>query len=140
MLRENLAELTQEEFSSQVEELAKVKLERPKRLREVASKDWREIDDGVERFDRQQTEVAELRKLTHRDLMEFFDKNILDESSRRKLTVHVQAASNGGGGEENQEKEKEISAVSNKEDKVEVVSADEVYKWKRSQELYPSLR
>jgi hypothetical protein len=32
---------------TQVEELAKAKLERPKRLRQQAAREWREIDDGA---------------------------------------------------------------------------------------------
>jgi hypothetical protein len=32
---------------AQVEELAKAKLERPKRLRQQAAREWREIDDGA---------------------------------------------------------------------------------------------
>ncbi|KAG7668348.1 hypothetical protein Ndes2526B_g00937 [Nannochloris sp. 'desiccata'] len=144
LLRKNLSELTQEELANQIEELAKVKLERPKRLREVASRDWREIDDGVERFDRQKEEVAELKKLTHEELMEFFDMNILDVTSRRKVAVHVQS--------EKMEEEEGVGVAENKEEKeksgriedstalpVEVVTAEAVFKWKRRQELYPSL-
>jgi insulysin len=155
VLRESLSQLTQEEFTAQIEELAKVKLERPKRLREVASRDWREIDDGVERFDRQEDEVAELRKLTHEELLEFFDKNILDVTSRKKVAVHVQAAKSNGGngddkGDEGEKKEGEEAVAESGEEKkesendgvgvpVEVVSAEDVFKWKRRQDLYPSL-
>ena len=35
-----------EEFQGHVEELAKAKLERPRRLREVAGRDWAEIERG----------------------------------------------------------------------------------------------
>jgi len=143
LLRENLSELTQEELANQIEELAKMKLERPKRLREVASRDWREIDDGVERFDRQEEEVAELKKLTHEELMEFFDKNILDATSRRKVAVHVQAEKMeedegqvaDGAEVAERKKEKELGVPL----PVEVVTAEAVFTWKRRQELYPSL-
>ena len=41
-----LHSLTCSRNARQVEELAKAKLERPKRLRQQAARDWREIDDG----------------------------------------------------------------------------------------------
>lgn len=59
--------------SLQVEELAKAKLEAPKRLREQAAKEWREIDDATFVFDRPQVEVAALCRLTKTDLLTFFE-------------------------------------------------------------------
>ena len=56
----------------QVEELAKAKLEKPKRLKEQAAKEWREIDDGTLVFRRPEAEVASLRQLTKADLAAFF--------------------------------------------------------------------
>jgi insulysin len=52
-LEKRLVEMPADEFAAAVEELAKVKLEKPKRLREVAGRDWREIEDGTLRFTRQ---------------------------------------------------------------------------------------
>ncbi len=57
----------------QVEELAKSKLEKPKRLRQAAARDWGEIALGTLRFDRPEAEVAALRTLTHADLVAFLD-------------------------------------------------------------------
>ena len=57
---------------AQVEELAKAKLEKPKRLKEQAAKEWREIDDGTRVFRRPEVEVASLRQLTKPDLAAFF--------------------------------------------------------------------
>ena len=42
-------EMSKAEFAQQVEELAKAKLEKPKRLRDAAAIDWAEIDDGIHR-------------------------------------------------------------------------------------------
>lgn len=58
--------------SLQVEELAKAKLEKPKRLGEMAAKEWREIEDSTLMFDRQEREVAALRQLEKADLEAFF--------------------------------------------------------------------
>lgn len=55
----------------QVEEVAKVKLQKSKQLRAEAAKDWREINDGTLRFKRQHEEVAELRQLGKQDLLAF---------------------------------------------------------------------
>ena len=56
----------------QVEELAKAKSEKPKRLGELAAKEWREIDDGTKIFDRPDQEAAALRKLEKDELLTFF--------------------------------------------------------------------
>ena len=45
-LAERLGSMGSDEFSKHVEELAKAKLERPRRLREVAGRDWAEIERG----------------------------------------------------------------------------------------------
>ncbi|EIE20423.1 hypothetical protein COCSUDRAFT_30601 [Coccomyxa subellipsoidea C-169] len=67
-----LAELDADSFASQARELAKAKLEKPKRLRELAARDWREIDDGTLIFDRPAAEVAALRTLSKADVLQFF--------------------------------------------------------------------
>ena len=59
----------------QVEEVAKVKLQKSKQLRVEAAKDWREINDGTLRFKRQDEEVAELRQLGKQDLLNFMQVN-----------------------------------------------------------------
>jgi insulysin len=51
-----------------VEELAKAKLEKPKRLSAEAARIWREISIGTRVFDRPQREVEVLRQLTLDDL------------------------------------------------------------------------
>lgn len=71
-LAARLEGMSDEELSEHVEELAKAKLERPKRLREAAAKDWQEVDSGVLRFDRPVAEVAALRSLSLPDVIAFF--------------------------------------------------------------------
>ena len=55
-----------------MEELAKAKLERPKRLRQLAAREWREIDDGTLVWERPAAEVAALRTLSKADLLAFY--------------------------------------------------------------------
>ena len=56
----------------QVEELAKAKLEKSKRLGELAAKEWREIDDGTNSFGRPEQEAAVLHTLERNELVTFF--------------------------------------------------------------------
>lgn len=49
-LAKRLEGMEGEEFGAHVEELAKAKLEAPKRLREAAGRAWRELDDGTGRW------------------------------------------------------------------------------------------
>jgi insulysin len=55
-----------------VEELVKSKLEKPKKLLQLAAREWREIDNNTLVFDRPAAEVAELQKLMKDDLLDFF--------------------------------------------------------------------
>jgi hypothetical protein len=91
----------QEEFTSGVEELAKAKLEKPKRLGELAQRWWAEIYRGTLRFDRRETEVAVLRSLTREDLAAFARRVLAPSEGRRKLLVMVRgAAERRGAGED----------------------------------------
>lgn len=55
-----------------MEELVKSKLEKPKKLLQLAAREWQEIDDNTLVFDRRSAEVAELKELTKDDLISFF--------------------------------------------------------------------
>ena len=55
-----------------MEELVKSKLEKPKKLLQLAAREWKEIDDNTLIFDRQAAEVSELKQLAKSDLTSFF--------------------------------------------------------------------
>jgi len=149
-LRDRLVMMPDEEFAAQVNELVKAKLEKPKRLREVAAKNWKEIDDGTMRFKREEEEVAELKMLSPADLLLFFNEVLGSPASRRKFAVHVQSGSCCG----------QVQAAKNGVDgtasivtgtggavddsgplwMLPVDDIDDVFSWKRRQELYPSFR
>ncbi len=78
----------------QVEELAKAKLEKPKRLRELAAREWREIDDGTLVFGRPAAEVAALRSLTKSDVMQFFQ--VLPLPGSPSIDSHLKEKSGDG--------------------------------------------
>lgn len=56
----------------QAEELAKSKLEKPKRLQQQAHREWQEIKHGSLKFQRRQQEAQALRQLTKPELVAFF--------------------------------------------------------------------
>ena len=73
-------------ISLQVEELAKSKLEKPKRLQQQAHRDWQEIKHGSLKFQRRQQEAHALRQLTKADLSSFFQVSC-DSTSVDKLCM-----------------------------------------------------
>jgi hypothetical protein len=56
----------------QVAELAKSKLDPPKRLAELAARHWGELDAGTRVWDRPAAEVAALQRIALADLRAFF--------------------------------------------------------------------
>ncbi|MEW5314724.1 MAG: hypothetical protein WDW38_006196 [Sanguina aurantia] len=77
------------EFATAVEELIKDKLEKPKRLNQLASRWWNELFYGTHMYDRQEREVATLKTLQPADLLEFATQTLLQPSTCRKVTVQV---------------------------------------------------
>lgn len=81
-----------DEFAAQVEELAKNRLQRPKKLGTLASRWLPEILLGRFEWNRHADEVNELRQLTHADVVKFVDSTIMSSTSGRKLRVNVRGA------------------------------------------------
>ena len=75
----------------QVEELIKSKLEKPKTLRQLAARQWHEIDHGTHIFERPDVECAELRRLSKEDLTTFFEVPIKDPPGSQCLRRHAEA-------------------------------------------------
>mmetsp|Transcript_10931 Transcript_10931/g.29980 ORF Transcript_10931/g.29980 Transcript_10931/m.29980 type:complete len:1056 (-) Transcript_10931:352-3519(-) len=80
------------EFRKAVEELVKSKLEKPKRLGELATRWWNEIKFCTLEFARQEQEVEVLRTLSPTDLIEFANTMLLLPQTRRKAVVAAHAA------------------------------------------------
>ncbi|KAG2427393.1 hypothetical protein HYH02_014613 [Chlamydomonas schloesseri] len=76
------------EFAVAVEELAKAKLEKPKKLGDLANRWWSEIQHGTYVFNRQEAEVAALRSLRPAELLAFA-RELLGPATCRKLSVQV---------------------------------------------------
>jgi len=83
----------QEEFTAGVSELCKAKLEKPKRLSELAGRWWNEIYAGTYLFDRQVAEVEVLQGLTQAELAAFTQEVLGPQSpARRKVAVLVRGS------------------------------------------------
>jgi insulysin len=83
----------QSEFAAGVAELAKAKLEKPKRLSELAGRWWGEIYAGTCVFDRQTAEVEVLRGLSPADLAGFTEEVFgVAGGVRRKAVVMIRGA------------------------------------------------
>ena len=74
----------------------------------------------------QAREVDELRTLTKADLLAFFESAIHGKKSRRKFVVHVIGAA-----------EQKGTAICDAHDPEPVNIVDDIWSFKRSQELYP---
>jgi hypothetical protein len=87
-----MQELSEEDFAAQVEELAKSKLQRPKKLATLANRWLPEIILGRNEWRRHEAIVEELRTLTIADILKFVDTTIMNPTSSRKLCIHVKGA------------------------------------------------
>uniref|UniRef100_A0A0B7AYG5 Insulin-degrading enzyme n=2 Tax=Arion vulgaris TaxID=1028688 RepID=A0A0B7AYG5_9EUPU len=82
--------LTDEEFNKHISALSSKRLEKPKKLVQQNNKYWSEIITSYYNFDRDNVEVAYLKKLCKDDLFKFYKEKIaLDAPHRHKLSVHV---------------------------------------------------
>nr|DAD42406.1 TPA_asm: hypothetical protein HUJ06_000636 [Nelumbo nucifera] len=126
-----LHEMTYDEFKSNVNALIDMKLERHKNLREESSFYWREIVDGTLKFDRKESEVAALKQLTQRELIDFFNEYIKMGAPRKKtLSVQVYGGSHSDGYELAKSEPVEPQAV----------RIDDIFSFRRSRPLYGSFK
>ncbi|RIA99019.1 Metalloenzyme, LuxS/M16 peptidase-like protein [Glomus cerebriforme] len=87
-----IEEMPEEEYQKQVQSLIAKILEKPKNLKQETQKYWNHISSGYYEFDRDDTDVEELRKIIKQDLEEFYKKFISPNSSIfKKLSVHLRS-------------------------------------------------
>ncbi|KAL0383546.1 UNVERIFIED_CONTAM: Insulin-degrading enzyme-like 1, peroxisomal [Sesamum calycinum] len=70
---------------SNVNALIEMKLEKHKNLREESGFYWREISDGTLKFDRRECEVVELKRVSQRELIDFFNDYIKVGALQKKV-------------------------------------------------------
>ena len=88
-LEEALEQMGDPEFNSHIEALATKRLEKPKQLVARNSRYWSEIQGQHYNFNRDEVEVAELRRLTKEDLIKFYRTFVKRSPTRRKLSSQV---------------------------------------------------
>ena len=84
--------MSEDEVAAQVDELAKSKLQKPKKLATLANRWVPEIILGRCEWRRHKAEVEELRTLSHSDVVDFVAATIMDPTTARKLCIHVKGA------------------------------------------------
>lgn len=89
-IEDHIANMSSEEFESNKQALSARRLERPKKLPQLAAKYWMEILTQQYNFDRDALEVACLKEITKEDVLAFFKEHIaLGAPLRKKLSVHI---------------------------------------------------
>ncbi|GLT96006.1 hypothetical protein SLE2022_136560 [Rubroshorea leprosula] len=90
MFETQLYKMTHDEFTSSVNALIDMKLEKHKNLQEESRFYWREITHGTLKVDRIEAEVAALKQLTQAELIDFFNEYIkVGAPRKRTLSIHV---------------------------------------------------
>ncbi|CAL8095861.1 unnamed protein product [Calicophoron daubneyi] len=85
-----LKEMPHEEFVTHVESLKSRLMEKPKGMTEQNERFWCEIACHHYNFDRRNLEIQELKKVNHKDLIQFFETWISPASAKRKkISVYV---------------------------------------------------
>lgn len=128
MFETKLNEMTIEEFKSNVNALIDMKLEKHKNLREESTFFWREISDGTLRFDRRDFEIEELRKISHQELIDFFNEYV-KVGAPRKRTLSVRVHGN-----------LHSSEYKSEASEPQFARIDDIFSFRKSQSLYGSFK
>ncbi|XP_020521166.1 insulin-degrading enzyme-like 1, peroxisomal [Amborella trichopoda] len=109
--------------------LIDMKLEKHKNLREESAFFWTQIEDGTLKFDRTESEVAALRELTKKDVIEFFNNYIkIGAPLKKKLSLQVYGGLHSS----------EYEAVKRNENNCHSICIDDILSFRGSQPLYGS--
>lgn len=128
---EELRQLSEDEFKKSVSSLIDSKLEKHKNLREESRFYWKEISDGTFKFDRKESEVSALKKLTQQELIDFFDEYVKVGATRKKtLSIWVYGSTHIS----DYEVDKSNAEQSN------YICIDDIFTFRRSQSLYGSFK
>lgn len=131
MFESKLYAMSSDEFKNNVNALIDMKLEKHKNLREESQFYWREIADGTLNFDRRDCEIGALRKLTQKELTDFFDEYIKIGAPRKKaLSVRVYGSKHSS----------EFQAHKNEQIEPNAVQIEDIYSFRRSRPLYGSFK
>ncbi|KAL6746579.1 Metalloenzyme, LuxS/M16 peptidase-like protein [Haematococcus lacustris] len=131
------------EFVRGVAELVKAKLEKPKRLGELAQRWWNEVFFATHVFNRPEAEVEALKQLTPQELLEFARRVLVDPATRRKVVVAVRGNAAPASAPAATAKEEPEQAQGSVEDDCAPEEAvhriDDIASFKRGCETFPSV-
>lgn len=89
-VKELIENLSDKEFSNNIEALVMKKLEEPKRLANECNKHWSEITSKQYNFRRATIEAEDARKIQKKDILDFYEKLIGPSAkNRHKISVHI---------------------------------------------------
>ncbi|XP_065350634.1 insulin-degrading enzyme-like [Cloeon dipterum] len=99
-MKSYLKEMSDEEFERHKKALAALRLEKPKKMKNLTSRYWAEISDQTYCFDRKNVEVESLRKITKDDVIKFYNEYIHPEAAERRqlMAVEMMPTAEGGAG------------------------------------------
>lgn len=131
MFESKLYEMSNDEFKSNVNSLIDLKLEKHKNLREESGFYWREISDGTLKFDRRDCEVAALRQLTQKELIDFFNEYVkVGTPQKKSLSVRVYGSAHSS----------EYTADKSEPIEHNFIEIEDIFSFRRSRPLYGSLK
>ncbi|XP_041998560.1 insulin-degrading enzyme-like 1, peroxisomal [Salvia splendens] len=130
MFETKLYEMPNDEFKSNVNALIEMKLEKHKNLQEESTFYWREVFDGTFKFDRRECEVAALKQITQKDLIDFFNEYIKVGAPLKKgLSVRVYGSAHAS-----------EYKTDNSQPPVSYVPIEDIFSFRRSRPLYGSFK
>ncbi|GMT12239.1 hypothetical protein PFISCL1PPCAC_3536 [Pristionchus fissidentatus] len=89
-VRPLLADMSEDEFATNVEACVHALEEKPKTLGQRFARFWAQVDSRMYDFDKYENEIAELKKLSKKDIVDFFESKIAPGApQRRKLSIYV---------------------------------------------------
>ncbi|GMN54728.1 hypothetical protein TIFTF001_023858 [Ficus carica] len=131
MFESKLYEMTRDDFKNNVNALIDMKREKHKNLREESGFYWQEISLGTHKFDRRELEVAELKKLTQQELIDFFNENIkVGAPQKKSLSVRVFGNLHYS----------DYTADKTEQSQSSPIRIDDIYSFRRSRPLYGSFK
>jgi len=86
---ENLVNMSDEEFKTQVEAVITVKLQKFQNLGEEVASNWEEVFNQTCQFNRRFVVADELRKITKEELVQFYREKMLKENTRRRYSLRI---------------------------------------------------
>ncbi|CAJ0832866.1 6120_t:CDS:10 [Entrophospora sp. SA101] len=91
-LQKMIEEMSDEVYQNQIQSIITIKTEKPKNLYQEVSKYWGHITDGFYEFNKVETDVEELHKITKSEILDFFKDHFYTTSpNHKKLSVHLKS-------------------------------------------------